>query len=304
MPTALLLGGSGFLGRWLVRTAPGAFPRDSIITVGRRPMPDAPEGSHIVADLAVPGAAALLVTTLHPTHVFLVTKRTTGTPEEMLAIHGDVTQEVVATALGRGLRVIVAGSSAELGPSDGRRTPLDESAPANPVTTYGRCKLDQATTAQRLRGVLGAPEVVHARLFNLIGPGLPDGLVPADLARRVVDAERAGGDVEVGRVDAVRDFLDVRDAADVLWELALSKETGLFHVGSGVGTRIGDLAASFIAQALRPCRLVPREVPASPSDVDWQVACIDKVRKATAWEPRTPLVQSVRDMLEAVRADA
>lgn len=302
MPTALLLGGTGFLGQWLVRRAPPSVPRDSILTAGRRALPDAPEGSHIAVDLVVPGAAALLVKTLHPTHLFVLTKRTTGTPEELVAIHGGVTQEVVAAALGRGMRVIVAGSSAELGPSDGRRTTLDESAPANPVTLYGRYKLDQASVAQRFRDVDGAPAVVHARLFNLIGPGLPEGLVPADLARRVVEAERTGGDVEVGRVDAVRDFLDVRDAADALWQLALSSETGLFHLGSGVGTRIGDLAAMFIAEARLPCRLMPREFPSSPADVDWQVACIEKVRKATGWQPRIPLVQSLRDMLDCLRA--
>ncbi len=304
MPTVLLLGGTGFLGQWLVRRAPDAFPRDSILTAGRRAMPDAPEGSHVAVDLTVPGAAALLVKTLHPTHVFVLTKRTTGTLKELIAIHGGVTREVIAAALGRGLRVIVAGSSAELGPSDGRRTPLDESAPANPVTLYGRYKLEQASVAERFRGVDGAPAVVHARLFNLIGPGLPDGLVPADLARRVVEAECTGGDVEVGRVDTVRDFLDVRDAADALWELALSSETGLFHLGSGIATRIGDLAALFIAEARRPCRLVPRVVPPSPSDVDWQVACIEKVRKATGWEPHTPLTQSVRDMLDSLRASS
>ncbi len=302
MSTALLLGGTGFLGRWLVRTAPASFDRDSIITVGRRPMPDAPEGAHIVADLAVPGAATLLLSTLRPSHVFILTRRTTGTPEEMLAIHGGVTQEVVSAALGRDIRVIVAGSSAELGPSDGRRTPLDEEAPANPVTLYGRCKLEQFHVADRFRGVQGAPPIVHARLFNLIGPGLPAGLVPADLARRVVETERTGGDVEVGRMDAVRDFLDARDAADALWRLALSEEAGLFHLGSGVGTSIGDLANLFLAEARRPCRLVPRDAPPSPSDVDWQIAGIDKVRKALGWRPSIPLVQSVRDMLDEVRA--
>lgn len=302
MPTALLLGGTGFLGRWLVHLAPSSSSRGSIITAGRRAMPDAPEGSHVAVDLAVPGAAALLVNSFRPTHVFILTKRTTGTAEEMLAIHGGVTQEVVSAALGRSMRLIVAGSSAELGASDGRRTPLDEHAPTNPVTLYGRCKLEQSHVAGRFRGAHGAPPIVHARLFNLIGPGLPDGLVPADLARRVVEAERTGGDVEVGRVDAVRDFLDVRDAAEALWELALSNETGLFHLGSGVGTRIGDLAAMFISQARRPCRLVPREVPPSPFDVDWQVACTDKLRKATGWQPRTPLSQSVRDLLDTVRS--
>jgi GDP-4-dehydro-6-deoxy-D-mannose reductase len=299
MMNVLLLGGTGFLGRWLVQGAPGSVPREQIFTVGRRARPEAPPGTHLQADLLHPGAVEDAVTQAAPGVVFVLAGSRRAPPEEMLALHVGVTVRLLRAVRKGATRVVVVGSSAELGASDGRRTPLAEDAPLAPMTPYGYAKAAQSAVAATWEEV---HPVVRARLFNLIGPGLSDGLIPADLARQVVAVERAGaGAVSVGRTDSVRDFLDVRDAVEALWSLALGTDTGLFHIGSGRGTRIEELTRHFLAEAKAPCRLVPRADPPSPLDVDWQVASIRKVQERTGWWPRIPLAQSVRDELHILR---
>src|SRR6185436_4976208 len=72
-------------------------------------------------------------------------------------------------------RLVVAGSSAEYGPSSG---PLHEDDPIEPWSVYGAAK---ASLQLLLASSLCPPglQVTWARLFNLTGPGEhPDRLVP------------------------------------------------------------------------------------------------------------------------------
>src|SRR5205814_9617568 len=71
---------------------------------------------------------------------------------------------------GRPARVVLAGSAAELGPVPVEDLPVGEDYPCRPIDPYALSKWF-ATYAGR---TAGPPlEVVAARVFNPIGPGLP-----------------------------------------------------------------------------------------------------------------------------------
>lgn len=290
----LVLGATGALGAALLRAAPASVPRGALQTVGRRPLADAPVGTHAVADLAAPNVVEQLYAQSGPDVVFhLVGGRTAGA-EAIIDTAIGVTVRLLRAVGGAGTRVVVAGCAEELGASDGRAGGLDEASPVVPRSAWGHALAARTAAALAFQG---ARTVAVARLFDLVGPGVESG-APADLACRVVDAERRGGNVELEGGDLVRDWVDVRDAAGALWKIASSGASGLFHVGSGKGTSLADLARLFLSEAKGPCRLAPR---GGSHDVPRRVASIERVTLETGWSPSIPLAQSVRETLEASR---
>jgi nucleoside-diphosphate-sugar epimerase len=94
----------------------------------------------------------------------------------------------------------------------------------------------------------------HLRLHNLIGPGAPETLAPAALATRLRRAIAAGDTrLEVVDDDAVRDWLDVRDAARMVLALADRRRGGdggePIEVCSGVGRSVRAIAEALVAAA-------------------------------------------------------
>jgi GDP-4-dehydro-6-deoxy-D-mannose reductase len=132
-------------------------------------------------------------------------------------------------------RVVFVSSGSVYGVSDGRSAPRSESDLCEPVDLYAATKRFSEDLALISASLVGAPTVV-ARVFNLLGPGLQ----PRHFASKVVHllADHACGapvpDIPVGRLDTVRDFIDVRDAAEALVVLARSGIPGMrYNIASG-----------------------------------------------------------------------
>ncbi len=296
----LVLGATSVLGTALLRAAPAQVPREAIQTVGRRPLADAPHETHAVADLLAPNVVEQLYAQSGPDVVFHLVGGRTARADALLETAIGVTVRLLRAVGGAGTRVVVAGCAEELGASDGRAGGLDEAAPVVPQSAWGHALAARTAAALAFQG---ARSVAVARLFDLVGPGLDNG-APADLARRIADAERRGGTVTLEGGDLVRDWVDVRDAAEALWKIASSGATGLFHVGSGKGTSLAELALELFCEAKGDCDLVPCGGALAENEVPRRVASIERVTLETGWSPRIALAQSAREMLEAARGMA
>jgi GDP-4-dehydro-6-deoxy-D-mannose reductase len=185
--------------------------------------------------------------------------------------------------------VVLLGSAAEYGEVDVLPTP--ENVPTRPTTFYGTSKLAQthlAGVAAREWGL----RVVVARLFNVIGPGLPERYFLAALAARL----RSKGDTfPVDSMEATRDFLDVRDAARAITALvgiAKPGELEVVNVASGEEVSVGE-AAAWLGQ------LAGGRVPVSSGRAGGvRRSCGDsaKLRALTGWLPRVGWRDSVAEM--------
>lgn len=119
--------------------------------------------------------------------------------------------------------------------------PLSETEQLEPINVYGATKLAGEAMAQELRDA--GHRITVVRPFNHTGAGqLPQFALPS-FAMRLADLEaKGGGELAVGRLDAVRDFLHVRDV--VAAYLALLEHAGkvdLVNICSGQGVVIGDI---------------------------------------------------------------
>ena len=136
------------------------------------------------------------------------------------------------------MRIVLSGSAAELGKVDDACLPVNES-----YSMRSRRSLWAQQMAGHERGVVGMRplEVMVARVFNPIGPGTPANQALGRFASRLLAPGHDPLDLAVGDLNSWRDFIDVRDVARAMVELALRGRPGLvYHVGTGRSQRVGD----------------------------------------------------------------
>jgi len=164
-------------------------------------------------------------------------------------------------------RVLLAGSAAEYGPVSAALQPVREDFACRPNTAYGASKLAQTSHAfvAASRGL----SVVVARLFNPIGPGMPKSLALGSFAHQIAAMGTRGGILATGDLDVVRDFMDIRIAAKLLVDLALTNGASaeVVNICTGDGQRLLDLTRRMIAISGVPVELQHDESRRGNSDV-------------------------------------
>jgi GDP-4-dehydro-6-deoxy-D-mannose reductase len=203
-------------------------------------------------------------------------------------------------------RVLVVGSAEEYGMVDPRHLPVSEDAPLRPASPYAVSKVAQGYLALQYWLAFGM-SIVRTRTFHHTGPGRGASFAESAFARQIVDVElgRRAPVLEVGNLEAVRDFSDARDVVRAYWALLEHGRAGeVYNVCSGKGIRIREvleklLHASGIQVDVRvdPDRLRPSDVPVLVGDGA-------RLRDATGWEPRLTLDQSLADVLQYWRERA
>src|SRR4051794_13189569 len=157
-------------------------------------------------------------------------------------------------------RVVLVGSGVCYGNPAPEHLPVGEDCPLRPSNPYAASKA--AADLLGLQHFLAhGTDVVMVRPFNHAGPRQSPSYVLGGLARQVAEVE-AGlrPRVEVGNLDVVRDFTDVRDvvrAYRLLAERGMGGE--IYNLGTGQGTRLADALATLTTLAR-----VPVEVHVDP----------------------------------------
>jgi GDP-4-dehydro-6-deoxy-D-mannose reductase len=130
--------------------------------------------------------------------------------------------------------------------------PLREDQPLVPVNVYGATKLQGEAVALGLRDRGHRVSVV--RPFNHTGAGQAASFALPSFALRLAALEAAGGGaLEVGRLDARRDFLHVAQVVEAyLALLDHAGELGVVNVCSGTGQRIGALLDGLMSRVEAP----------------------------------------------------
>jgi nucleoside-diphosphate-sugar epimerase len=139
-----------------------------------------------------------------------------------------------AFAAAGGRRFVGIGTCAEYDPTPGL---LSVDSPIAPANLYAACK---AATAVALRSFLANEGIDFAwcRLFYLYGDGEDERRLVPYLRRQL----SSGEEVLLSRGDQIRDFIDVKDAAHMIADIALGERQGPVNVCSGQGITVRQLA--------------------------------------------------------------
>jgi GDP-4-dehydro-6-deoxy-D-mannose reductase len=220
-----------------------------------------------------------------------------------LNLGGTLTLLEAVKASGLRPRVVIVGSGVCYGNPAPEYMPVREDCPLRPNNPYSASK-----AAADLLGVqhyLGhGTDVVMARPFNHAGPRQSSTYVLSVLARQVAEVEAGKKPrVEVGNLDIVRDFTDVRDVVRGYRLLATRGIPGeIYNLGSGLGTKLADALEFLRSKASVPIEVYVDPARVRPVDQPLLVADASKLRAATGWAPAYSIEQTLADMLDYWRA--
>lgn len=229
-------------------------------------------------------------------------------PEETYAINALGTARVAAAlrdyaaAAKRMPRLLFTSSAEVYGARDPSEMPLIESLAPQPRNPYAASKAAaEAMLLGEMRALGG--DVVIARAFNHIGPGQSDRFAVASFAKGLARIAAGDGTVlNVGNLDTQRDVLDVRDVARAYVLLGKLGERGeIYNVCRGSAVTMRDLLRELIALARVPVEVRTDEARLRPSEIPISVGSNAKLVERTAWSPRIPLVDSLRDIYDSAR---
>ncbi len=136
-------------------------------------------------------------------------------------------------------RLVLVNLAAIYGAGTARNRATGEDDPRQQLTDYGRAKL-AALEMGRVAHDKAGLDIQTAVVFNLMGTGQQAHLAPRVFIEKPISADC--GRYQVGPVGAVRDFMDVEDAADALIAMALHGRAGeVVNVATGRPTRVRNL---------------------------------------------------------------
>jgi GDP-4-dehydro-6-deoxy-D-mannose reductase len=198
-------------------------------------------------------------------------------------------------------RLVLASSADVYGAP--HQMPVDEDTPVRPANVYAATKVAAEALAREQAARHDAP-VVILRPANQNGPRQHPGLAASAFAKQIAEAEAGLAEpvVRHGRLDAERDFLDVRDMARAYAAALSLGESGTFNVGTGHAVAIAEILDILIALARIPVRaeLDPSRVRGGePTRFALDAT---HFRQKTGWSPRIALADSLRDTLDHWRS--
>ncbi len=305
----LITGADGFVGRWLVRAARSEGHDVVAAVLPGSPVPtewrDDRAGIDVVeADIRVEADLARIAAA-HADAVVHLAAVASGAaarkdPEGAMQVNGIATVwllEALAST-GHNARFLFVSSGEVYG---SRHTgPIDEDTSVYPVSPYAASKAAAEVAALGMCEGTGI-ELTIARSFPHTGPGQTTTYVLPALAARLIEAKRqAQASVTTGNLDAVRDFLDVRD---VVRAYLLLLEHGVpgeaYNVASGVGRRLSDCFDALTGIVGVSAKAEQDAALLRPGDIPVLIGNPAKLHAATGWAPTISFEQTLQDLVDA-----
>ena len=169
----------------------------------------------IQADLADADAVHRLVADVEPDYiVHLAALTNPAAPLAALVeanVYGTVHLLDAVKVAAPACTVLIAGSSAQYGLTQPHENPITEAQNFRPITYYAVTKATQDLVGAMYSAA--GVRVIRTRAFNAVGPRQKANFVSAAFAKQIAEIERGLRPpvIEVGNLEARRDFVDVRD---------------------------------------------------------------------------------------------
>lgn len=295
--TLLVTGSRGFLAPPLIHELRRRYPKARLVLVDRKPGP-----GNLECDLTDAAQTSRLIRRLRPQAIYHLAGRTQEkNSSSFLTTHLQTTVNILdaVRALPDPTRtaVLITGSAGEYG-EPAISGPLKEGSPARPLSAYGASKLCQTTAALAYRH-LGL-RVFVARIFNVLGPGMPPHLSLGAFATQIVRIESGAQKpvLRTGSLAAMRDYIDVRDLAQALAGIIERGRPGeIYNICSGRAVAMSALLDGLLALASRAIAVVPLSGSKASGGAGRVFGSARRLRARTGWRPRISLGKSLQDTL-------
>src|SRR5207249_6130869 len=189
-------------------------------------------------------------------------------------------------------RIVFSSTCAIFGPPD--RVPIDETAPARPISPYGESKLAFEKILRWYDQIHGL-KFVCLRYFNAAGATENFGedhrpethLIPAVL--KVALGERPnveiyGTDYATPDGTCIRDYIHIVDLARAHILALGATASGFYNLGTGGGSSVREVITA--SRKITGRKIETIEKPRRPGDPPRLIASSEKIKEDLGWQPR------------------
>lgn len=176
--------------------------------------------------------------------------------------------------------------------------PINEDFSPAPMNPYSVTKL-QAEEVINYFSRRGIIKGIIARPFNHIGPGQAEDFVCSSFAAQLARIAKGQKEpmLEVGNLEALRDFMDVRDVVRGYLAL-LNAESGIYNFSSGTSVKIDDILHILIDISSLDISIKQDTARMRPSEVKEIRGSFNKMYKLFGWKPEIDIESSLKDIYQ------
>lgn len=308
MQRTLITGANGFVGQILCKTLQQAGHYVIALTGVTSPLAQHANQT-VQCDICDAGALEQAIVESAPTHVVhlaAITNVPVSFREPLLTWQTNV---IGSVNLLQALRnkapnafVLFVSSSEVYGASFKQGVALHEDSLCQPLNPYAASKLAaEAAFNEYFRQ--GQPGVI-VRPFNHIGAQQSADFVTASFARQIalIEAGHQEPTLQVGNLDASRDFLDVNDVCAAYVQLLQLPQRGIdyprcFNICSGQPRKIRDILDEMLAMSSADIRVTQDPERMRPSDIPNAIGDSHAMRNITGWQPAINLHSTLEQLL-------
>lgn len=305
---ALITGAGGFVGKYLAQYCLSAG--DEVVATGRPEVREdivesLPGAVFEVLDVGDPLQIAQILQKHNPRviyHLAALTFLPEVEKQRKLAFDVNVGGTMAMLDGARAIsnvKVIFVSSAQIYSPS---ATPISETGALLPPSFYGMTK----QMAERIAHFYAQNGVftMIARPFNHSGPGQRAEFVLPSFAKQIVEVEQGKREatIRVGNLNAIRDFLHVRDVVAAYRSLAISGRNGeVYNVSSGRGRSIASALDALVSRAKVKVTVEVDPQRLRAGDAEAIIGDATKLRNETGWEPKVSFEELLDELLVSAR---
>jgi len=190
--------------------------------------------------------------------------------------------------------IVIIGTAAQYGFVNPNDNPIKETYKQNPTSFYGYTKKWQEEAALFYNKNYGI-NVICTRPSNFIGKGLSPILLPSILAEKFSTSENEV-QIKISSKESIRDYIDVRDAAQALIKLGESKKSigKPFNISSSNGVSNESIIEQYSRISKKKANIID-EGTANPIKISLSNK---KLKSEIKWDLKYPLEESIKWCLE------
>lgn len=304
---ALIIGGAGFVGGYLIRELAGSGYEVHATCLPSEKIESNECATHTLDILEAESVTALFGEIKPDTVFHLAAQSSVAVSWKRPQLTADINVkgtinvlEAMRAAEKQDMKMLLIGSGEEYGFIREGACPLSENEPLRPGNIYAATKACQGMLGEIYSRAYKL-DIIMVRAFNHSGSGQLPMFVISDFCRQIAEIEKGirPAEMAVGNLSAMRDFTDVRDvvrAYRLLSEKGVSGRT--YNIGRGKAVSVQYILDTALSMAV--CEIAVKQDPARmrASDIPLIEPDVTLVNGDTGWSAEISMEQTIRDTLD------